>query len=168
MEPRWYVLRSKPHKEAIVWQQVRSHGLETFYPRIQVQPTNPRARKVRPYFPGYLFVRVNLAEVGLSTFQWMPHAVGLVCFGGEPAPVPDELITALRRHVKEVIAAGGELFYGLEPGDRVVVRDGPFAGYEAIFDTRLDGTDRVRVLLKMLNDRYVAMELSAGQLKRKR
>lgn len=167
MQSHWYVVRTKPHKEAIVWQQLQTRGIETFYPRIQVQPVNPRSRTVRPYFPGYLFVRADLDQVGLSTFQWLPEAVGLVSFGGEPAPVPDAVITALRRHVKEVIAAGGELFYGLEPGDPVEIRDGPFAGYEGIFDARLSGTDRVRVLLKMLNDRYVAMDVRAGQLKRR-
>ncbi|MCZ7572385.1 MAG: hypothetical protein M5U01_27855 [Ardenticatenaceae bacterium] len=166
MEPRWYVLHTKPHKEAIVWQQVQAYGLESYYPRIQVQPVNPRSRTVRPYFPGYLFVRADLDAVRLSTLQWMPAAIGLVSFGGQPAVVPDELIAAIRRHVRDVIGAGGELFYGLEPGDPVEIRDGLFAGYEAIFDARLSATDRVRVLLKMLSHRYVAVELRAGQLKR--
>jgi transcriptional antiterminator RfaH len=38
-----------------------------------VRPVNPRARKTRPYFPGYLFVQADLAAVGLVEFRWMPH-----------------------------------------------------------------------------------------------
>jgi transcription antitermination factor NusG len=165
MSFHWYVLRSKPHKEALVWQQVLSHGLETYYPRLKVRPVNPRSRKIKPYFPGYLFVRADLDRVGLSTFQWMPHALGLVCFGGVPAPVPGELIAGIRRRLGEIQAAGGELLHRVKPGDRVVIQDGPFAGYEAIFDTRLRGRDRVRVLLQLLNDGCIPMELRAGQIK---
>jgi transcription antitermination factor NusG len=168
MSFHWYVLRSKPHKEALVWQQALSHGLETYYPRLKVRPVNPRSRKIKPYFPGYLFVRADLEQVGLSTFQWMPHALGLVCFGGVPAPVPDELIAGIRQRLGEIQAAGSELLHRVKPGDRVVIQDGPFAGYEAIFDVRLSGKDRVRVLLQLLNDGCIPMELRAGQIKPRR
>lgn len=169
MAPLWYALRSKPRKEEVVWRQVRTQGFETFYPRLRVNPINPRARKVRPYFPGYLFVYADLDEVGVSLFQWMPHAVGLVSFGGEPANVPESLIHTLRKRVEEIAAAGGEVFDGLHQGDVVKISDGPFRGYEAIFDMRIPGTERVRVLLELLsNQRRVPIELSAGQIQRKR
>ena len=64
---------------------------------------------------------------------------------------------------------GGELFDGLNPGDTIVISDGPFAGYEAIFDARLPGSERVRVLLQLLNSqRQIPVELKAGQIKQKR
>jgi transcription antitermination factor NusG len=99
----------------------------------------------------------------------MPHSIGLVCFGGEPAAVPENLIHTLRKRVEEISAAGGEVFDGLHPGDVVRISDGPFRGYEAIFDTRLPGSERVRVLLELLgSQRRVPMELSAGQIQRKK
>lgn len=169
MAYQWYALRSKPRKEEVVWRQIRTQGFETFYPRLRVNPVNPRSRKVRPYFPGYLFVFADLEEVGVSIFQWMPHAMGLVSFGGEPANVPENLIHALRKRVEEIAAAGGEVFDGLQPGDVVRISDGPFRGFEAIFDTRLPGSARVRVLLELLgSQRRVPVELSAGQIQRKK
>jgi transcription antitermination factor NusG len=167
MAPQWYVLRSKPNQEEAVWRQVVARGFEAFYPRILAQPANPRARKVKPYFPGYLFVRVGLDEVGLSIFQWMPYALGLVCFDSIPADVPDTVIGAIRRHVEEIATAGGELLYRLKPGDPIMIQDGPFAGYEGIFNARLSGSNRVLVLLKMLNDRYVPMQLCVGQIEKR-
>ena len=89
MTANWYVLRSKPHKEDALWQHALSQGYELFYPRIPVKTVNPRARKVVPYFPGYMFVRVAIQEVGLSIFRWMPYAHGLICFDNTPAHVPD-------------------------------------------------------------------------------
>jgi transcription antitermination factor NusG len=167
MSNYWYALRSKPRKEDVVWRQVRMHDIEVFYPRLKVQPVNPRSRKVRPYFPGYMFVKVEIEEVGLSTFQWMPHALGLVCFGDEPAIVPDNLIYEISKRVDEIAAAGGELFDGLSQGDQVMISDGPFSGYEAIFDVRIPGSERVRVLLQLLNSqRQVPVELDSGQIER--
>jgi transcriptional antiterminator RfaH len=166
MTDQWYALRSKPRKEDTVWRQLLSKEFEVFYPRVRVNPVNPRAKKFKPYFPGYMFVKVNLEDVGLSTFQWMPHTLGLVNFGGEPAYVPESLIAAIRKRVEEINRAGGELFDKLKPGERVVIQHGPFEGYEAIFDARLPGTERVRVLLRFLSERRVPVELDSSQIKR--
>jgi len=168
MAQYWYALRSKPRKEEVLWQKMRAEEIEVFFPRIRVQPVNPRSRKLKPYFPGYMFVFIDLDEVGISTFQWMPHAIGLVSFDGEPATVPDNLIHAIRKRVEEISAAGGEFFDGLKPGDAVNISSGPFVGYRAIFDARLPGSERVRVLIQMLSDRRVLVELGAGQVERKK
>ena len=99
----------------------------------------------------------------------MPHSIGLVAFGGEPAIVPDHLVQAIRKRVDDVNAAGGEVFDGLKRGDVVWINEGPFRGYEAIFDARLPGSERVRVLIEFLgNSRRVALTLETGQIEQKR
>jgi transcriptional antiterminator RfaH len=163
---QWYALRSKPNKEEAAWQQARARGFETYYPRFRVRTVNPRARQIRPYFPGYLFVKADLAAVGSFVFQYLPHSAGLVSFGGEPAPVPEALVQAMHSRLGEIAAAGGEVFHGLKSGDSVLIHHGPFAGYEAIFDARLSGGERVRVLLEMLGGRRVPVELNAACIQR--
>lgn len=160
----WYVLRSKPRKERVLHREVLSRKIECFFPRIKVKPVNPRSAKIRPYFPGYLFVQVSLDEVGLSTFSWMPFSQGLVSFGEEPAPVPGALITALKKRIQEIRDNGGSHYDQFEAGAPVRVIDGPFEGYHAIFDTQLDGHDRVRILLQMLNNRRVPVEMHVEQI----
>jgi len=169
MPANWYVLHSKPNKEELLWEQLNIRKVETFYPRIRVQTVNPRARKVKAYFPGYVFVHVDLKEIGFSALQWMPGATGFVSFDSWPSLVPEALIQAVKKKVDEINAAGGEIFDGLQPGDLVEIRSGPFAGYEAIFDARLSGSERVRVLLKMLTKgKSTKMEIPAGLLERKK
>ena len=168
MTLHWYALRSKPRKEEIVWKQVIERRFEVFYPRLRVNPVNPRSRRFRPYFPGYLFIQADIEAVGLSAFPWIPHTTGLVSFGGEPSPVPDNLIHAIRQRVDEITKAGGEVFDALHKGDVVRINYGPFEGYEAIFDIRLPGTERVRVLLQFLSNRYVPVELEASHLQIKK
>ena len=168
MSEAWYALRSKPRKEEVLWKQLLARDIDVFFPRIRVHPVNPRSRKLRPYFPGYMFVQVNLEAEGLSKFNWMPFAIGLVSFDGEPAVVPENLIHEVRKRVEEIAAVGGEFYDGLKPGDPVRISSGPFTGYEAIFDMRLPGTERVRVLIQMLTDRNVPVELKSGQVQRKK
>ena len=162
----WYAMRSKPNKEDFLAGQLDSDGIEVFYPRIRITPVNPRARKVVPYFPNYLFVHVDLDVTNVSTLRWMPGASGVVSFDGEPASVPDLLISALKRQVDALNLSSRNLLRELKPGDPVLVASGPFAGYEAIFDEHLPGRDRVRVLLGFLQKRQVPLELQEHQIGR--
>jgi transcriptional antiterminator RfaH len=162
----WYAIRSKPNKEDFLAGQLEAYGVEVFYPRIFVKTVNPRARKVRPYFPSYLFVHVDLEKVNTSTLRWMPGAVSLISFDGEPAAVPDLLISTIQRQIEFINASEKKFVDGLKPGDSVLVQDGPFAGYEAIFDGRISGRDRVRVLLNFLQKRQVPIDLREQQIGR--
>jgi transcription antitermination factor NusG len=159
MSASWYVMSSKPNKEDFLADQLQAHGVTVFHPRVRVQVVNPRARKVRPYFPGYLFIKIDLTTINLSTLSWMPGAASLVTYDREPASVPENLIADIRYRVDVINRAGGERIYKLHKGDLVVIQAGPFSGYEAIFDERLSGDDRVRVLLKLLQKRQISLEL---------
>ena len=165
MTAQWYALHSKPRKEAFLWAQLCLHKIESYCPRIRVQPVNPRARKVRPYFPGYVFGRMDLGQINKRMVLWIPGSAGIVSFGGIPSHVPEDMIAAIRRRVDEINAAGGERLDGLKPGDVVTVQEGPFRGYEAIFDARISGEARVRVLLKLLNRSQIGLELPGGQIR---
>ena len=168
MANRWYVVRTKPRKEDFLAEQMEIRRIEIYNPRIRVQAANPRARRIKAYFPGYLFVHLDLAKAGTFSLQFIPGAAGLVSFGGEPAEVPDGLVHAIRQRVDEINSAGGELFKMLKMGETVLIHSGPFAGYEAIFDARLPGSDRVRVLLKLLKNRQMPVDLPAGQIRPKK
>ena len=160
----WYAIQSKTQKEELLCEQLRLREVEVFSPQIRVLPVNPRARKIKPYFPGYVFGFVDLEQVGRSFLDWIPGAVGIVNFGGEPAPVSDHLIATLRQHLEIINASTISSSRGFQSGDIVDVRWGPFAGYEAVFDALLPGRDRVKVLLKMLEDYSVQVELPVGQI----
>jgi transcriptional antiterminator RfaH len=165
--PKWYVIRSKPRRERFVHDQLSGQGLEVFFPAVRVHPVNPRAARERAYFPGYLFVHLDLAAIGVNRLRWLPAAVGLLEFGGEPAIVPEPLVVQLKRRVAAIQAAGGLIFADLNRGDVVKITSGPFAGYDAIFDLRLKGSDRVRVLLDLLQ-RQMSVELDAGSIRKAR
>lgn len=155
----WYVARSKPNREEFLEGQLMSRDVEVYFPRIRVKPVNPRARKHKPYFPGYLFLRVDLTKNSTTSLERIPGMVRLVSFGGEASTVPELIINAIRVKVDEINAAGGQKRMGIQPGTTVKIEKGFFEGYEGIIDARIPGKERVRVLLKMLQNRYVPVEI---------
>lgn len=163
MAPSWYVLQSKPHKENQVYNYLTAQGYEIFYPTMRIKPVNPRSSKVRPYFPRYMFVHVDLEAVGLSALQWVPGAIGLVKFDDYVAPVPDNVVYDIQQQISVLEAVQADLAGQFKPGDQLRITSGPLAGYEAIFDKRLSGTERVQVLLQMV-DSLVRVQINAGEI----
>lgn len=160
---QWYALRVKPHKEKSVYQLLQARNIDTFFPTIRVKPKNPRAAKERPYFPGYMFVRADLEELGLNAFSWLPGTSGLVTFGDLPAVVPEHLIHEIKQRLAQH-QAEAETMTSLRRGDHVRIVSGPFQGYEAIFDMHLPGKERVQVLLAFLSNHLHPLKLDADHV----
>jgi transcription antitermination factor NusG len=159
----WYVAHSKPRNEELLWRQFCLRNFESYYPCIKVPAVNPRARTVQPYFPGYLFVHVDLELIGRSALEWIPGAVGLVSFGYEPAFVPDSMIYEIKQRI-ESLKRVSEKNIILRKGDHVVIDKGSFTSYEGIFDIQLSGSDRVRILLSLLDNRLLPVEMPASYI----
>ena len=161
MNAAWYVLRSKPHKEHALYRQASLGKYDVYYPRLQVNPVNPRSRHIVPYFPGYLFVHVDLEQMGRSVFRWVPFSMGLVTFGSEPARVPEDFIHALRARLEKINREGPQSSQSFSKGERVVLRSGPFEGYPALFDAHIPGGQRAKVLIEFLSGQHVRLDVHA-------
>jgi transcription antitermination factor NusG len=85
-------------------------------------------------FPGYVFVQIAL-QSRLEVLQF-PGAVRLVTFNGQPAPLPNDEIEALRTRLSG--SAKIEPHPYLRAGRRVRVRRGPMVGLEGIVMRRKD------------------------------
>ena len=167
MTAQWYALYSKPMKEAFLWKQLQLHAIESYYPCLYAQSVNPSARKLKPYFPRYVFGHLDWEQIGHSTLNWMPGATGIVSFGGIASPIPDNVIAAIKRRVDEINRGGSESHDGWVRGDVLIIQEGLFRGFEAIFDAHISGEERVRVLLRLLSRRQMPLELPSWQIQRK-
>jgi transcriptional antiterminator RfaH len=160
MMNQWYILQSKANKEEFVLHQLNIRNIDAYYPYLNAKPVNPRSKKIKPYFPGYLFINANLDLIGTSMLKWLPGTLGLVTFGNELASVPEDVIQPIRQHVDRLNHDHSKHYKGFMPGDTVMIQSGPFAGYQAIFDSYLPGHERVQVLLQMLRDRQIKLDLA--------
>lgn len=158
---RWYTLFTKPRREYQVSEILSEKGMETFVPTVLMRC---RGRLVeRPFFPRYMFVRVDFNEVGLSQVQWTPGLTRIVSFGGGPSPVPEEIIDHLRMRLEQINEGG--TFSPFKPGDRVRIKSGPLRDLEAVFDEHLSSQDRVRILINILG-RITRAEISVDAIER--
>jgi transcriptional antiterminator RfaH len=168
MSYSWYVLHSKPNKEDFLYSQLRNREIEVYYPRLRVKPVNPRSRKVRPFFPGYMFVHVDLEQTPISSLTYIPGANRVVSFDNEPATVPDTIMQNIQSNVDQVNQNPDLIYNQLNHGDPVTIKGGPFEGYEAIFDTSLEGSERVRLLIKLLRGQQMRVQIPAKMVKPKK
>jgi transcription antitermination factor NusG len=157
-------MHSKPQKEEWLYQQLGVLEIETYYPRVHATNGKAYSCKYKPYFPGYLFVNVDLAITGRTVLQWIPGSLGLISFGGEPACIPAGLLQKIRHRIDEINSAGDKWCESLKPGDEIVIHSGPFAGYDAIFCARLRDSERAQVLLKVLQDQTIRINLPLREL----
>lgn len=97
-------------------------------------------------FPGYLFVRLDLAQQNSAPIRSTRGVSDFVRFGAEPKPVPDVIVETLLCSAANAGESAEPLF---KPGDPVTIVSGGFAGLKAVFQAE-KGTDRVILLLDLL------------------
>lgn len=145
----WYALYTKPRCERAVSLRLRSKGFETYLPAVTVDGSRGRTFR-RPFFPRYLFVRLDLSTDALSSVRWTPGLKHVVRFGESPAVVPDEAIALIQERLAAMDDGGGLQAHGFRRGDRVRIRSGPFADFEAVFEGSLKPAERAWVLVDFL------------------
>jgi transcriptional antiterminator RfaH len=153
----WYVVYSKPHREAVAERHLRRKGFDVFYPKLELPSYAAAPRCPVPLFPGYLFARVDLARQSHEVAR-TPGVKWLVGTRGAPTPLDPDIVAFLMRNA----AADGCLRArpDLQRGQEVQITDGPFVGLIAIIEHPPDAHGRVRVLMRLLNRRPVAVRMS--------
>lgn len=147
----WYVVYTKPNSEKRVAMALKERGLETFLPEITVRSSDQNKKRVA-FFPGYMFVRIDLKVDNPSHWIWMPGVRYIVAYGDQPVPVPNEVINLIRNKLREREAFHTKLVHGIRPGDTVKITDGPFEGMLAVFSGPTTPDARVQVLLGGLSN----------------
>jgi transcriptional antiterminator RfaH len=160
----WYLIHSKIRQERVALENLERQGFECFLPLIRAEKLRRGALQVvqEPLFPRYLFIRLG---TGVESQSWAPirSTLGvsrLVTFGQTPAKIDDELIADIRIQSN---SAEVQLRH-FNPGEQVVVTDGPFVGVEAIYQMP-DGEGRVMVLLNILS-KQVKLRVSPASIRK--
>jgi transcriptional antiterminator RfaH len=142
----WYLVRTKAAKERWVSDQLSAILPNVFLPMLKAR--TPRwgrmAWSVMPLFPCYVFAQCDL-QARYFEIKYMAGVQGIVSAGCDPLAVPDPVVEEIkRRAVNGVINLQPKEF---DNGERVRVIEGPFRGFEAIFERYLSGAERVAILL---------------------
>jgi transcriptional antiterminator RfaH len=146
---RWYTIQTKPRKETVVEKRLLDLNVEVFLPwlRCRRRIGSRYHWTLAPLFPSYLFCRLDLILSGKAA-RYSPGVRDFVKFGNRIAEVGEEVIEALLDRCPDGVAEVKPLSYGA--GEPVKIREGPFAGFQAIFEREMTGSERVAILLELL------------------
>lgn len=149
MSGRWYVVQVNPHREQVAAENLARQGFEFFLPRQRrtVRHARRLTERLVSYFPGYLFVRLDLEAQRWRAVNGTLGVRSLIMAGDRPAPAPAGLVEGLQAQADERGCLAPPPDYG--PGDRVRLNSGPFADLVGTLD-RLEGPARARILIDLL------------------
>src|SRR5512134_2480529 len=97
MDPKWYLVKTKPLNEAKIHARLTEAGFESIYPKIFKKIRGKGRTEIRPFFPTYLFVRFALEQ--LRTIRYTRGVARVVSFGPEPQEVGPEIVEAVRNRM---------------------------------------------------------------------
>jgi len=149
----WYAVQLKPNREDPVHRRFRTEAIPAFLPLIETIRSR-RGRRIavlEPLFPGYLFVKMGPPDSTPSTWRrvrWTPGVIRILGADTGPLPVPDGAIEAIQARVSKLGFVRRDIRFGRS--SKVIIRRGPFAGLEALFERPLGRAGRVRVLMALL------------------
>lgn len=144
----WYVIRTEPRAEQKASAELERAGLEVYSPRI----TSMNARggyAETPLFPGYLFLRCDLAEDAPTFKQVAPHVSGWVDFDGIVPSLPNEFVDSLHRRLANIDDQGG-LWRRFHRGEKVRVMAGNVQELAEVLEEPKSPQARVRVLMEFM------------------
>lgn len=160
----WYLIHTKIRQERVALENLERQGFECFLPLIRAEKLRRGKLQIlqEALFPRYLFIRLSTE---LESQSWAPirSTLGvsrLVTFGQTPARIDEDLLAAIRFQNEE----SEVVIRHFEPGEQVIVTDGPFVGVEAIYQI-VDGEGRVVLLLNILS-KQVKMKVAPTSVRK--
>jgi transcriptional antiterminator RfaH len=149
--PSWYAVHTHPREELKALNHLRRQDYRVYLPCYakKIRHARRNERVIRPFFPRYLFVHLNLASMGWRSIRSTVGVNDLVCFGDQPAPLPAGVIEALQgqENAEGLIQIARQNFP--KRGDSIVILSGPFARQLGLCDGVSDN-ERVAILLELL------------------
>jgi len=160
---RWYAAHTHSQSEETAVSHLSRQGFDVFLPRYRRRVSH--ARKVTwkraALFPRYLFVNIDLDAERWRAINSTIGVQHLVLQGEAPAPVAVGVIETIQAH--ENTDGIVDFSRDLNPGDRVLITEGPFIDQIGVLE-RLSDKDKVVVLLSLLGrDTMVGMSGTAVQ-----
>ena len=144
----WCAAQFHSQRERLAVHFLTQAGFTIWLPRIGERCTIHGRRQyvLRPLFPGYLFLAIELQWHAART---APGVTRLVMDGERPARVPDRVIAELKEREVNGVVRLSEPSPRLRPGGRIRVTGGPFCGHLGLV-AGMAPRDRVIILLSLL------------------
>lgn len=144
----WYLLYCKRGQLQRAQEHLERQAVNCLAPMITLEKIvrGKRTAVSEPLFPNYLFVEFDPEVIHTTTINATRGVSHFVRFGASPAIVPSAVIHQLSVYKPKDIVDPATPY----PGDKVIITEGAFEGFQAIF-TEPDGEARSMLLLNLIN-----------------
>ncbi len=145
----WYVAYTKPKQETIAQDNLQRQNYHVRLPL--VRKVVRRQVALEPLFPRYIFLQPSSVEQSLSPVRSTTGISSVIRFGMELAVLSEETCQRIMDFAQAQQDGGLESLLsvqGIQVGDNVLVKSGPFSGLEGLVSAI--AKDRVLVLMSLL------------------
>ena len=148
----WFLLQFKPNTHRIAESNLNRQGFETFLPlqKITRRKRDHFSTKLKPLFPGYMFVTFNPNGAHWRTINSTIGVSKIVSLDSQPNPVPPNLINELMAQcnsAKEFVPSKTFI-----KGNAVRLLNGPFTNFIATIE-KIDSKKRIWILMDFMGQK---------------
>ena len=149
---QWYILSIKPKQEQTVIKNLDVLGVQYYLPLYQKKKKIKKTKTdvVVPLFPGYLFCRFEFDE----HYQKIRYTRGVKKVLGNKQSlwvISDEKIDDIREREQDGLVVLKKVEEEFEKGNKIIVDEGDFDGWEGIFVEDIPDEKRAVILLTNVN-----------------
>ncbi|MBQ1203150.1 MAG: transcriptional activator RfaH [Loktanella sp.] len=145
----WFLAQLKPNSHNIAERNLIRQGFRTFLPMHEetIRAQGKFKTRMRPLFPGYLFVALDLHDGNWRAVNSTYGITQLVSLSKTPTPVPNDLVAQIKRRCDQ----DGKLRPSdpFKEGDAVMLTKGPFANLVATIES-IAPDRRIYVLMDLM------------------
>ena len=150
----WLCVMCKTQQEFTAEDNLKRQGFTVYLP---TAPNKSRKQgrvttDIKAMFPGYLFIEADLQHQDLSVIRSTLGCIAFLRHGVRPAVVPNQVMASIKE-AEDVLHGRFEINQGFTPGSKYELMEQGFNGHTATF-LALDGKDRARVLVTLLNSEH--------------
>jgi len=163
-EKLWYVVRTKGGNEHRANQNLLNQEIETFLPLFRgYEYRNGRMMEtIKPLFPNYLFAKLDIG-FHYNKVKWTRGVSRILGNREGPIPISEKVVETIQRRIgKDNLI---ELEDQIREGDLVQITSGPLKDLIGVFQKRMSGKDRVKILLNLIGV-DVPVQISKHQIEK--
>ena len=171
---KWYVINTHSGHENRarlgLLERIKNSGQESSFGEVLIPTENvmemvkgQRRTSTRKFYPGYMFVQMDLNERSFHLVKNSPKITGFLG-GTNPSPVPEKDITGITTQMTTGKAKPAAKI-DFTVGDSVRIVDGPFAAHTATIEEVNGDKEKLKVLVPIFG-RATPVELSFEQVEK--
>jgi transcription antitermination factor NusG len=149
----WFIINSKPKQEFDAEKNLRSLAIPVYLPVYakKIKKNRVKVERVTPLFSGYLFAQFDIREL----YQKVRYTRGVKTILGYNEylwTIADEKIQDIKSRESNGLVVLRKREESFQKGDRILIDEGDFEGWEGIFQEELP--DRERAIIMLTNIQF--------------